>query len=241
VAERNKDLRVLAVIPARGGSKRLPGKNTRELGGKPLIAWSIESAVESRLFCDVLVSTDEPHAADIAKVSGALVPWLRPANLALDETPSIDVVIHALSYYEDVHGAVDAVMLLQPTSPFRTVRTIRQALELFDVQDRVSVVAVSPSRIDVVALGRLDNNGCWHAMGDDERKLARTLFKEGSASINGLVYLSSPDTIRNGSILTDPCRALVVSDLAEALDIDTHDDWKLAEYVVLRRARERIL
>ena len=241
MAEEKENLRVLAVIPARAGSKRLPGKNTRELGGKPLIAWSIESALESRLFCDVLVSTDEPRAAEIAKVSGALVPWLRPANLALDATPSVEVVIHALSYYEDVHGAVDAVMLLQPTSPFRTVRTIEQSLQLFDVRNSVSVVAVSPSKIDVGTLGRLDRNGCWHAIDDNERNLARSLFTEGSARINGLVYLSSPDTFRSGTILTNPCLALVVSDLAEALDIDTHEDWKLAEYVVSQRTRERIL
>ena len=241
MAQGKGDIRVLAVVPARRGSKRLPGKNIRELGGKPLITWTIDSALESGLFCDVLVSTDDPRAADIAIASGALVPWLRPADLALDETPSIEVVIHALSYYEDSHGAVDAVMLLQPTSPFRSIGTIRRAIELFDTERGASVVAISPARSNVVSLGHLDTNGWWHAMDENVRRQASEIFAKSNAKINGLVYLSSPSTLRSGVMLSNPCRALTVEDLAEALDIDTHEDWAIAEYVALQKITESAL
>lgn len=240
IGEDITQLRVLAVVPARGGSKRLPGKNVRELGGKPLIVWTIESALGSGFFCDVLVSTDEPTVAEIAASSGAMVPWLRPACLALDDTPSIDVVIHALTYYEGVYGAVDAVMLLQPTSPFRSIETIRKAFELFNAAEGVSVVAVSPAKSSWPTLGRVDNEGWWYALNKQERQIARNLLTGSSARINGLVYLSTPDTLKSGSILTDPCRALVITDFIEAVDIDTYEDWKIAEYVAFKKTQESV-
>ncbi len=125
-------MRILAVIPARGGSKRLPRKNIRPLGGIPLIFWSINAAKGISEICDILVSTDDPEIAEVTKNTGALVPWLRPRELATDTAQSVDVCLHALEWYEKEKGKVDGLMLLQPTSPFRTRGSILRGIELFD-------------------------------------------------------------------------------------------------------------
>ena len=100
-------MRILALVTARAGSKRLPGKNIRPLGGKPLIVWSIDIAKNIREICDILVSTDCPDIAAVSQKAGAYVPWLRPAELATDTASSVDVAIHALDWYEAEKGAVD--------------------------------------------------------------------------------------------------------------------------------------
>ena len=124
-------MRILAFITARGGSKRLPGKNIRSLGGNPLIVWSIEVAKDISDICDILVSTDDSAIAETAKDAGALVPWLRPEELATDTAKSADVCLHGLEWYESEKGRVDGLLLLQPTSPFRTRETVLRGIELF--------------------------------------------------------------------------------------------------------------
>src|SRR5438093_3043672 len=112
-------MRILALITARRGSKRLPAKNVRLLRGVPLITWSIDVVRNIPEICDILVSTDDAATAEIARRAGAAVPWLRPAALATDTASSVDVCLHSLDWYEQAHGAVDGLLLLQPTSPFR--------------------------------------------------------------------------------------------------------------------------
>ena len=112
-------MKVLALIPARGGSKRVPGKNVRDLAGKPLIIWTLDAVRGVEGIVDVLVSTDDPGIAAVASSAGARVPWLRPAHLATDIAGSVDVALHALDWFEMQHGTVDALLLLQPTSPLR--------------------------------------------------------------------------------------------------------------------------
>ena len=136
-------MRILALIPARGGSKRLPGKNIRILGSKPLIVWSIDVAKNIPEICDILVSTDDAVIASICKDAGALVPWLRPAELATDTSSSVDVAQHALDWYEKQKGTVDGILLLQPTSPFRTKESIHKGIEIFKEHGRKPVLAVS--------------------------------------------------------------------------------------------------
>ena len=124
-------MKILALIPARGGSERLPDKNTRLLGDKPLIVWSIEIIKDIPEICDILVSTDDIDISKISKESGALLPWLRPAELATDTASSVDTALHALDWYEAEKGAVDGLLLLQPTSPFRSRDTIYKGIKLF--------------------------------------------------------------------------------------------------------------
>jgi CMP-N,N'-diacetyllegionaminic acid synthase len=138
-------LRILALITARGGSKRIPGKNTRLLGASPLITWSIEVAKGIRDICAILVSTDDQVIAEVARNAGAMVPWLRPAELATDSATSVDVCLHALNWYEREHGVIDGLLLLQPTSPFRSRSTVLRGIDLFCGNKHHSVLAVSPA------------------------------------------------------------------------------------------------
>ena len=123
--------KVLAIIPARGGSKGLPGKNIMPMCGKPLIGWTIEKAKKSKYLDTILVSTDDQEIADIAKNFGAYVPFIRPAEFATDESSSYDVIRHALSYFENKESELfDFIVLLEPTSPLREDDDIDKMLEI---------------------------------------------------------------------------------------------------------------
>ena len=121
---------VIGIIPARAGSKGLPGKNIKELCGKPLITWSIEAGLKSRYIDVVVVSTDSEEIAEIAREFGASVPFIRPHELATDETPTVDVVKHTLNFYEsELSRSFDYTVLLEPTSPVREDADIDSMLE----------------------------------------------------------------------------------------------------------------
>lgn len=124
---------VLAIVPARGGSKGLPGKNIRPLCGKPLIAWSIEAGLASRYVDEVMVTTDSEEIAIAARSCGAQVPFLRPAHLALDTSPSYQAIEHAILYYKTtLHREFGYLVLLEPTSPLRETSDIDEALSMLD-------------------------------------------------------------------------------------------------------------
>ena len=124
------DRKIFAIIPARGGSKGLPGKNIRTLAGKPLIAWTIEHAKSSKYIDKVVVSTDDPEIAKIAKKYGAEVPFLRPKELATDDAKTIDVILHALNWLATRDDYYDLLVLLEPTSPLRDVGDIDKCIEM---------------------------------------------------------------------------------------------------------------
>lgn len=222
-------MRILVLIPARGGSKRLPGKNIRPLCGKPLIIWSIEVCQGMPDICDILVSTDDQTAAEISKRAGALVPWLRPAELATDEVTSKDVALHALSWYENEKGEVDGVMLLQPTSPFRSRDTVMRGIELFRQHGCRPVVGVSPAgshpmwclKVDGASMSPFMEGGGLHLRSQD---------LPPAFVVNGAFYLLTPhDLRRHQSFYSDDMVPLVVDSPEEGIDIDTEYDWRVAE------------
>jgi CMP-N,N'-diacetyllegionaminic acid synthase len=135
--------KVLAIIPARGGSKGLPGKNIRPLHGKPLIGWPIQAAMRSRYIDRVVVSTDDPQIAAIARECGADVPFLRPAEFALDTSPSSDAVIHAINFCTAEDGDYDYIVLLEPTSPLTETADVDNALARLQGSDGLAIVSVS--------------------------------------------------------------------------------------------------
>ena len=132
---------MIAPIPARGGSKGLPGKNTMLLVGKPLIAYAIESALNSKYISEVYVSTDSKEIAEIAKKYGAKVPFLRPMYLATDEALAVDTYIFMLDKWQESGKNVDSLIILQPTSPLRTSANIDEAIELFHSKNGSSVIS----------------------------------------------------------------------------------------------------
>lgn len=233
-------MKLLTLIPARGGSKRIPNKNIRVLGNKPLIVWSIDAARAAPELADVLVSTDSPLIAQIAMAAGAIVPWLRPAALASDTASSSDVLKHALEWYELEFGPVDGVVLLQPTCPFRRLTSLRGALKRFLDQpggeNRSTVVSVSPSsvppewcfRMDT-SIGELEPVLGWTDIGKRSQDL------QPAVQINGSIYIATSSTIRAGRPLVGPgSRAFLMPGSEECVDIDTESDWLLAESFLSR-------
>lgn len=222
-------MRILALISARCGSKRLPGKNVRKLGGKPLIEWSVDIAKNISEICDILVSTDDPEIAEISKRAGALVPWLRPKELAIDTASSVDVALHALDWHEAEKGAVDGILLLQPTSPFRTRETIRKGIFLFMKHERKPVVGVSPAHAH--PMWTLKMKGDYLVPYMQEHGLeSRSQDLPPAYIVNGSFYLISPTELRNSkSFVGSKTIPLTIESPQEALDIDTEWDFKIAE------------
>jgi CMP-N,N'-diacetyllegionaminic acid synthase len=222
-------MKILALVPARGGSKRLPGKNIRLLGGKPLIVWSIDAAKGVSEICDILVSTDDPAIAAVAKKAGALVPWLRPADLSSDTASSVDATLHALDWYESQNGPVDGLILLQPTSPFRSTDSIQRSVAIYKKEcGHHPVVSVSPASCHPA--------WCFHLLGQGmqpflgwEKVNQRSQDMEVAYMLNGAIYLIAPTILRKSrSLLTTDFQPFVMNDPIECIDIDTELDWSMA-------------
>lgn len=225
--------RVLALIPARGGSKRVPRKNILSLGGLPLIGWSIRSALNSGICSDVLVSTDDPEIAEIARELGASVPSLRPAALATDTAGSVDVALHVLDRYEAEHGQVDAMVLLQPTSPFRSALSIQEAMHLFELHGGTRpVVSVAPVATHPAWSFRLDGEGMSPLLGWDALN-GRSQDLEPMWALNGSIYIVPTGRLRRDrAFVTRDVLPFQMSGAVDSIDIDTWLDWRLAESVI---------
>jgi CMP-N,N'-diacetyllegionaminic acid synthase len=155
------DKRVIAIIPARGGSKGLPGKNIKELCGKPLIAWSIEAGLASKYIDEVMVTTDSEEIANIARDFGAIVPFIRPAELASDTATSFDVVKHAIEFYKnELNEAFDYFILLEPTSPLRESGDIDGMVEkIISVEDQFdAIVSLGEAHLHPSIMKKTDGN-----------------------------------------------------------------------------------
>jgi len=219
-------MKILVLILARGGSKRLPNKNILKLGKKHLINWSIDFAKKIPFVCDILVSTDSKKIGLIAKKRGALVPWIRPKKLSLCKTKSHDAALHAINWYEDNIQKVDALMLLQPTSPFRRLKTIKEGIRIFKNKKNISVIGVKQSKY---------NSNNYYILSKTKNKSLKKLLKNTEAvyRVNGSFYLISPSNLRkNKSFYNNNTLPLVCKSMIESIDIDTKDDWKIAKKLV---------
>ena len=222
-------MRILALITARGGSKRLPGKNIRSLCGKPLIVWSIDVAKNIPEICDILVSTDDPAIAEVCTGAGAHVPWLRPAELATDTASSVDVALHALDWHEDAMGAVDGIILLQPTSPFRTRATVQQGIELFGKHGHQPVLGVSPTHAHPMWTLKMEGEYLVPFMQEHSQE-TRSQDLLPAYVVNGSFYLIAPAELRSyRSFVGLKTIPLLIESPQETIDIDTEWDFRMAE------------
>lgn len=224
----------MALIPARGGSKGLPRKNIRILGGKPLIAWTIEEALKSDCFAEVAVSTDDQEIAAVARDYGARVPFLRPGELATDETRGIEVVLHAMDWYEENERAFDLLMLLQPTSPLRTTEDIRAALGVFTLKQAEAVVSVCPCEYPPVWANTIGPDLC---MKDFIKKEAlQNRQKLGIFyRLNGAIYLAGWDFLRRNRGFFGERTYAYIMPAERSVDIDAELDLKFAEFLLARK------
>ena len=225
-------MRILALITARAGSKRLSGKNIRLLGNKPLIVWSIDVVKNIPEICDILVSTDDKNIASVCKDAGAYVPWLRPEELATDTASSVDVALHALNWYEAKKGLVDGLLLLQPTSPFRTKVNIQRGIELFIKHNFQSIIGVSPTSDHPMWTLKIQDDFLVPFMQEHGIGI-RSQDLPPSYVMNGYFYLIAPKELRvQHSFIGPKTLPLLIKSSQEALDIDTEWDYKVAEFIV---------
>ncbi|MBT2519657.1 cytidylyltransferase domain-containing protein [Arthrobacter sp. ISL-28] len=229
---------ILCVIPVRGGSKGVPRKNIRSVAGKPLVNWTIEQALAARSGLDVLVSTDDPEIAEIARTAGADVPFLRPAELAQDETATEPVVQHAIEYRTAEGRRPDAVLLLQATSPVRLPDTLDRAVAQFSETGVDSLVGVVPQTPFLWTMGEhpqaqydVANRPRRQDLRDDDYRYRET----------GSLYLTKTEIYERHSNRLGGRIGLFIMDEDEGVDVDTELDLSVAEHQLLRAAASRVV
>ena len=232
-----KKQKAIAIIPARSGSKRIPQKNIKELSGRPMIAWTIEAALASKLFADVLVSTDCQAIADISKSCGAQVPFLRNEAVSDDFTPVAEATLAALLQMEEYKQTkYDVVVQLMPNCPCRDASDIIAAFNNF-TQQRID------SQISAFQYGWM--NPWWAMMLDEISGMPKPLFpkklKKRSQDLNelycpsGAVWITKTDKLKNKRTFYGSSYQLFLLDWDKAIDIDEMVDFKMAEMILFVR------
>lgn len=223
---------VLAIIPARGGSKRLPGKNIKKLCGKPLIAWSIEQARSCEDIDRIVVSTEGESIAKVAKKFRAEVPFIRPLELATDTASTIDVISHAINWLEEHEDYRPGyILLLQATSPLRVVEDIRDVIQTLKEKDAQAVVSLCETDKHPWRSNTLPEN---ENMKDFLRGEILNKPKEDLPifyQLNGAIYLAETDYLRACNGFHGPGTFAYKMPKERSIDIDTEIDFRIAEYL----------
>lgn len=226
----------LGVITARSGSKGIKDKNIRIIAGKPLIAYTIESALQSQYIDEVMVSTDSDNYAQIAKRYGANVPFLRSVHNSSDMAKSIDVVLEVLDGYESIGKYFDNVLVLQPTSPLRTYKNIDEAFKLFYEKKADSIVSVCECEHSPLLSNVLPEDLSLSDFVKSENLIRRQDF-EKYYRLNGAIYISKVSVFRElGSFYGKNSYAYIM-DQRESVDIDTELDFEFAELLLKMSAK----
>lgn len=231
-------MNVLGVIPARGGSKSIARKNLAPLGGRPLLAYACEAALGSRRLDRVIVNTDDPEIAAVARGHGVAVPFLRPATLAEDNTLIVDVLAHTLKWFEAEESyRPEVIVLIQPTSPLRRAEHIDAAIDLLSSSGADTVVTVTsvPHQFNPVSVMRLDGDGCLVPFIEGAQILRRQDKPLVYARNGPAVLVMRRENIQAGTLYGRRVRPLEML-LEDSVDIDDPKDLALAEYwLSLRR------
>ncbi|MDX8254957.1 acylneuraminate cytidylyltransferase family protein [Acinetobacter pittii] len=230
--------RVTALIPARGGSKRLPRKNVKLLGDKPLIVWSIEAAKASKYIDRVVVSTDDEEIKQVSEHYGADVPFLRPEYLSNDHSSSFDVVKHAIGFLQ-LDQTNELIVLLQPTSPLRLVSELDTALEFFIAKNAKGVVSVSEAEHSPMWSNTLPENGCMADFIRPEVQDKRSQDLPKFFRLNGSIYIyETLNLLEQGKIFFNESVYGFETSSETSVDIDTALDFLIAETIMKNRAIE---
>lgn len=229
-------MKILGIIPARGGSKGVPGKNIRILGTKPLIQYTLEAANQSKLITKCIVSTDSKEIAECVKKIGGKVPFIRPDSLAMDSSPTLPVIQHALNFCLEQGETYDAVCLLQATNPFRLSGFIDNAITRFvelDCDALVSVLPV-PTEFNPHWTFETDSNGFLKIATGENQVISRRQDLPPAFCRDGSVYITKTDVILKGDSLYGQTLGYIQSEPTWHVNIDTLEDWKAAESMVLK-------
>ena len=224
-------MKIICIIPARGGSKGIPKKNIIDVRGKPLIAYSIEPAIEAMelgLIDKVIVSTDSIEIADISKNYGAEIPFLRPDDISGDKAKSIEFIEHALSFYKNLGINYDAVLLLQPTSPLRTLEDLISALKLFVESNNDSLIsAYEEEYINDLVIYKLSEDDKTSIPVNQLHNKGVRRQEHGSLYVrNGCIYISSTELISKGYVI-GAAPLMYTMDKNKSVNVDTLEDLEL--------------
>lgn len=220
--------RVLALIPARGGSKGIKDKNIVDLCGKPLLAYTVEAAAKSSYIDDVVVTTDSQVIADVAIKYGAQVPFMRPEHLAQDTSTTLEAVLHAIETLRKQRQNYDVLVLLQPTAPLRDAKDIDTALEVYVANDRASLVSVSEVSDHPILMRTITEEGKLHNLLD----VGSTCRRQDMPKIyrvNGSIYINNVMEINDSTSFNDNCVPYIMKK-EHSIDIDEMADLVQAEY-----------
>ena len=227
-------MKILVIIPARGGSKGIPHKNIKPLAGKPLIHYTIDVARQIVTDEDICVSTDDSEIIQCVEEYGLKVPFVRPEELATDTAGTYEVLLHALNFYEQQGKQFDVVLLLQNTSPFRTANQVKEALALYqsDIDMVVSVKECSANPYYCVFEENQDGY-LKICMGDGN--ITRRQDAPKVYEYNGAIYAINPQSLKQMPLNKFSRRIKYVMDEQSSLDLDTMNDWKMAELIASQK------
>ncbi len=219
---------IIAIITARGGSKRIPKKNIKEFCGKPIIAYSIEAALESGIFSEVMVSTDSEEIAQIAREYGAKVPFMRSEKTSGDFATTADVILEVLDNYKEIGRNFDYVCCIYPTAPFITAKKLIEAVDIMKEHNPTSVIPVVPFSFPPQRCFVIDADGKMEYK-FKEFSQSRSQDLEKQYHDAGQFYVFNPEKyLKVKGIVLEDIMPLVLSEM-EVQDIDNEDDWKIAE------------
>ncbi len=222
-------MKTIAIIPARGGSKRIPRKNIKDFLGKPIITYSIEAALESKLFDEVMVSTDDEEIAEIAKSYGAIIPFMRGKRNSNDFATTVDVIVEVLQEYRKQGKTFEYGCCIYPTAPFVNKLLLENALNKFVSENLDSVFPVLPFSFPIQRAVRLVKENKIE-MFHSEHLLSRSQDLEKAYHDAGQFYWFKTEIIfKKEKLWTDNSGGIIISEL-EAHDIDNMEDWKIAEF-----------
>lgn len=229
---------MLAIIPARGGSKGLPGKNIRPLNGKPLIAHTIEAALGAKQLTRVIVSTDSEEIASVSLQYGAELPFMRPSHLAQDDSLAIDNYIYTVGRLsKESRIAIENFVVLQPTSPLRNSFDIDNAVKLFREKNADSVISFYPAPHPVQWYRYIDEEGVLRSFFEDGHRLANRQDEKKSYLPNGAIYIFKYSILKDRRVYYTDKTYPYIMPAERSVDIDTLDDFDLAEFK-LRKIKE---
>lgn len=227
-------MKVLGIVPARGGSKGIPRKNVRLLGGRPLLAHTAEAALAAHRLSRVVLTTDDEEIAEVGRSCGLEVPFVRPAELARDDTPTLPVLQHAVAELEKAGDRFDAVCLLQPTSPLRRAGDIDGCIELLETGGLDSVVSVLPvpHEHNPHWVYFRDAEGLLRLSTGEEQPIPRRQELPPAFHRDGAVYVVRRDVLMNGNSLYGKRLGGYLTDPTRNVNLDTPADWDRAEQLL---------
>jgi CMP-N,N'-diacetyllegionaminic acid synthase len=230
--------RVLGIITARGGSKGIPRKNIRFLGAKPLLQYTAEAALGAKRLTRVILSTDDEEIAEVGRQCGLGVPFMRPSELARDETPTLPVLQHAVRELEAEGESYDAICLLQPTTPFRRSEDIDACIELLAQSGAGCVMTVLPvpAEHNPHWVYFRNRDGLLHLSTGEETPIPRRQMLPLAYHREGSVYVTRRDILMEQNSLYGSSVAGHLVDSSRSVNLDTPGDWERAETLLLQRA-----